>query len=598
MTEQDQEITSSKGVSRREFITSAAALGAVAGVTTLAPQVAAASAASRLGAAQPQAVGASAVAQAQPSSVPTNWSQTADVVVVGTGLAGLSAAITAHDAGANVLVLEKLSQAWEGGSSRVAMNYIAAFFDPNTWAPDVASGTAFLKAMAAGSVEDETVFAAQAQGFIDNLAMVKSLGGNLGTWTATGNANAPGYKSYKTFCIALPGAPVQSTGYPLGSASDSRLWKLFRDNVSSRNINVLYNTPATELIQDPNTKEILGVQALANNSEVLNIKASRAVILACGGVEFATDIQKQFYPASPCYSHGTPGNTGDGVRMAQKVGADLWHMNSIFPSYGSFFPPGTDPLVPGSTLQGDIPVSAKGVLVNKFGNRFNQGTAVNGTLGGFGNEQNASYLFDNVSLDWDSIPAWAIFDDTARKAGPIMSSPTVASTTPGVAGMNSWFVQVMGGTWSSDNSAEIAKGWILQANDLNTLASLIAADPQNGGKMTGAQLSATIAAYNTAVANKSDPLFLINMATATAINGPPFYAMKIWPQNADPGAGPRRNLKCQIVDAFQQPIPRLYSAGEMGAFWGWLTSSGSHLGECMWTGRVSGNNATAETPWS
>jgi predicted oxidoreductase len=55
-----------------------------------------------------------------------------------------------------------------------------------------------------------------------------------------------------------------------------------------------------------------------------------------------------------------------------------------------------------------------------------------------------------------------------------------------------------------------------------------------------------------------------------------------------------RNIKCQVLDSSQQPIPRLYSAGELGAFWGWGNSSGTHLAECMFTGRTAGTNAAAE----
>jgi hypothetical protein len=55
-------------------------------------------------------------------SVPPKWDLETDVVVLGTGFAGLSAAITAKDAGARVLILEKMSQKYEGGNSRVSGN--------------------------------------------------------------------------------------------------------------------------------------------------------------------------------------------------------------------------------------------------------------------------------------------------------------------------------------------------------------------------------------------------------------------------------------------------------------------------------------------
>ncbi len=179
-----------------------------------------------------------------------------------------------------------------------------------------------------------------------------------------------------------------------------------------------------------------------------------------------------------------------------------------------------------------------------------------------------------------------------------MATTTVPSPAPGVGGTSSWFVDHSGLTWSKDNSAEVAKGWILSANDLNTLAAAIAADPDNGGRMTGAQLQATITAYNLDCTNKADAQFLTSASLLTPINGPPFYAMKVWPNSTNAAAGPRRNIECQVVDPSKQPIPRLYSAGELGAFWGWLNSSGTHLAEGIWTGRVAGNNAAMEIPWA
>ena len=176
--------------------------------------------------------------------------------------------------------------------------------------------------------------------------------------------------------------------------------------------------------------------------------------------------------------------------------------------------PGTDP-----TIYGVAPVSVKGFAVNKMGNRFNQGTAVNGPVGGFANETNASFCFNSTTLDWDSIPCWAIFDDTARKKGPIMSTTYTPSSAPGVTGASSWFVNYSGYKWSSDNSAEVASGWILSANSISALASAIAADPDNKGKMTGAQLQATLTAYNTDVANGVDAQLLTSGATLAAVNG-------------------------------------------------------------------------------
>ncbi len=408
-----------KRVSRRQFVGTAAAgaatLGVVAGTAALVPGAGATPVADAKSGTSLSLVAKTRTAvRGQPIPVPVNWSISADVVVVGTGIAGLSAAVTANDAGANVLILEKLSQALEGGSSKVSGNQVFAPTFPTSLAPDVVDGAIYLMANASGTVEDKRIFSAQAQGYYDNLAMIEALGGNLGTSSGGSSyPTAPGASCYHTFAIAPAGATIQSNGYPLGSTGDGGLWKVFRAAAASRNINVMYQTPATDLIQDPTTGEILGVRALANASEIVNIQAKRAVVLACGSIEFAADLQKQYYPMSPVYSTGCPGNTGDGVRMAQKVGADLWHMNAIFPSYGAFVIPGTDP-----TVVGVAPVGVRGIAVNKQGNRFNMGTAVNGPVGGFANETNVSFTYDTTTFDWDSVPCWAIMDSSRAWEGP------------------------------------------------------------------------------------------------------------------------------------------------------------------------------------
>jgi 3-oxosteroid 1-dehydrogenase len=601
-------------ISRRQFVgtaaAGAAALGVVAGATTLIPRVAAAPAvpAAPVAASTPVVAGEKALAgvgaKAQPVVVPSTWSYTADVVILGTGLAGLTAAIVANDAGANVLILEKLDQVHEGGNSRVAGNWLVAPVQQPLTNPPVAAipqGAAYWAAMDPGTIDYPNFTTAKAQGFFDNIGFTLGLGANLGTWPAAASHAGPNSTNIQAFVVAPDGAPLASNGWPVGSTGDARLWNVYRKAVANRPIKIMYQTPATDLIQDPSTKEILGVKALSNFSQVLNIKANRGVILACGSLEFAPDLQAQYSPFWPVYGVGSPGNTGDGIRMAQKVGADLWHMNAAYSgSAAVFHVPGTSLTSAASGgVNGNVSVSLLGIQVNKMGNRFNMGTAVNGSVGGFGNETNARWIMDNTTLQFESIPAWSIFDDTARKKGS-MIAVQVPSSTPGGGGISGWWTRYSGYTWSADNSAEVAKGWILSANSLSDLATKIAADPDNGGQMTGAQLQATVTAYNADVASGVDAQFLTNLSGAVPINGPPFYAIKLWPNydHLGTGPGPRRNMECQIVDPYREPIPRLYSAGELGGFYYFWCTGGEHLSDCVWSGRIAGSNAALETPVS
>ena len=111
-----------KKLSRRQFIGTAAAGAAVISAGTLvAPRLTGGQVTGAPVARSPlpRVSGSPTLRNAaQPAQVPTNWAQTADVVVVGIGLAGLAAAVAANDAGAMVTILEKMPQTLEGEAAR------------------------------------------------------------------------------------------------------------------------------------------------------------------------------------------------------------------------------------------------------------------------------------------------------------------------------------------------------------------------------------------------------------------------------------------------------------------------------------------------
>ena len=67
---------------------------------------------------------------------------------------------------------------------------------------------------------------------------------------------------------------------------------------------------------------------------MLAIKARRAVVLACGGFEANPEMQRQYWQEKPVLNAAYMGNTGDGILMAQAVGAALWHMWHYHGVYG------------------------------------------------------------------------------------------------------------------------------------------------------------------------------------------------------------------------------------------------------------------------
>jgi predicted oxidoreductase len=78
---------------------------------------------------------------------------------------------------------------------------------------------------------------------------------------------------------------------------------------------------------------------------------------------------------------------------------------------------------------------------------------------------------------------------------------------------------------------------------------------------------------------------------------PPYYALELALTLVNTQGGPKHNKDCQVLDFSDQPIPRLYAAGELGSFFGFLYQGGSNYPEAWAFGRIAGRRAAAERPW-
>jgi predicted oxidoreductase len=78
----------------------------------------------------------------------------------------------------------------------------------------------------------------------------------------------------------------------------------------------------------------------------------------------------------------------------------------------------------------------------------------------------------------------------------------------------------------------------------------------------------------------------------------PYYAIELSPSMLNTQGGPRRNARAQIVRPDGTPIPRLYSAGEMGSIFSYLYQGTGNIGECFAFGRIAARNAVADKAWS
>jgi succinate dehydrogenase/fumarate reductase flavoprotein subunit len=480
------------------------------------------------------------------------WDKTTDVVVVGYGGAGATAAIAAHDAGAEVLVLESTDQG--GGNTLVSFG---GFLCPD----HAGKAHAYLSSLYdfSRSERDDRLI----QVFVEESMRTTDWLKGLGNGIEVQKYGSPSYPEIAG-ADAIRKYVVKGTNKG-GTAFARNLWQLLSSSVQEkRTIPVLTRTPVERLVTD-NDGEVIGVIARSEEKEVA-IRACRGVILTTGGYEFDPVALQNHVKGYPIHSLGHPGNRGDGLRMAQKVGAKLWHMNGVSCAFGIKVPEFASalPMAIGNAGQ---------IFVDKAGKRFVDEGAIEGHAGLL-----AVDFFDSHSLSYPRIPFFLIFDESTRQKGPVSR----------IGGVGSAGVQY---EWSRDNLAEVDKGWIRKGETVAGLARKLDLDETSLGE--------TIARWNADVRGGVDTLFHRgipeNRSSALVENGP-FYAVEIHPSLANTQGGPRRNEKAEVLDAFDVPIPRLYSAGELGSMWGLIYQGGGNIAECMAFGRIAGANAARENP--
>ncbi len=486
-------------------------------------------------------------------SFPEKWDREADVVVVGYGAAGAATAITSHDVGARVLILEKAPEGEEGGNSRVAGQ---GWLTPRP----VDRAITYFNALCGAYTVPEEMVRVWAEEMGKNNDWVRSLGGDpVESYTTHIGAEFP----------ELPGADCVHRYHLDGEVGYERLWKLLKASVDERRIEVLYATPGKELVQNYPTKEILGVRA-EREGNPFNIKAKRAVVLTCGGFENNQEMLRDFLPNLPyCYPLGTPYNTGDGIKMAMTVGADLWHMNNIAGPWYSLKVPEFPSVLEITTLHYAKEFPGGMIIVGADGERF------------MDEKFKLTHGKAKVAGQWTqgptSCPMFMIFDHTLFSVGPLYDKNLY----------HDWNQRLKVYDWSADNSAELAKGWIKKADTIAELARKIGLDPT--------ALEHTINKWNTHCTDGKD-LEFGRTRMLSPIKDAPFYTIEMSPSFINTQGGPRRDAKGQILQPNGSPIQRLYSAGELGSIHSFLYEAGGNIGECMAFGRISGRNAAAERP--
>jgi len=472
------------------------------------------------------------------AALPKKWEKQADVIVLGLGATGAAAAIEAHDNGAKVVILEKMPMA--GGNTALSGGIIYA-----------ANTSVQKSAGISDSVDGMYKFWMTYNNDLLNQDMLKTVcyeSAEIIEWLKKLGVEFPPNLLYfsgveEEYDSVTPAVKRGHCAKDRGKGLMSVLMKA----ISARKIEILYETAGERLIVDANG-EVVGVQA-RRKGKVVNVKAVKGVVIATGGFTRNNEMVTSYFPLQRTAVPVTaPGLTGDGILMAEKIGSPIVDTGTVE------LPPSLPALeiTPGKKAimfsSGYFLYKHPCIFVNETGKRFCNETAYYQVVSPLLLRQKSAFI---------------IFDDKVKK-------------TVGAA---------MGYGFSEDLKSEIAGGYLKQAPTVGELAKLLGIDAAN--------LEKTVSDFNTNVGSGKDPEFGRKKALG-ALSTAPFYGGKLTVAVVESFGGLKINTKSQVLDAFNEPIPRLYAGGAVTACLRAYPASGAFLVNCFVFGRIAGKNVAGE----
>ncbi|MDO4547385.1 MAG: flavocytochrome c [Clostridia bacterium] len=437
----------------------------------------------------------------------------ADVVIIGAGGAGMAAAIQAADAGASVILLEKMDYA--GGNfirSEGGMNAAGTVFQKALGIEDTPQAMVDDTMKGGKNISDIELVNFMAQNSSDTIDWLTGLGMDMSEPAQGAGA------SYPRMHRSAGGAKIGGVLVPV-----------LMENLEKRGITILYGTKAVSLIKDG--AAITGVIAQDKTGDELTFKGN-SIIIATGGFGASEEQFAKYRPDLAGFSTTNhPGATGDGIVMAQDVGAAVVDMEQIQTN------PTVEPttrIVLSETVRGN-----GAIMVNVEGNRFIAEMLTRDVLSAAILEQPEKY-------------AWLIFDQR------VMDS--------------------MAALQQDDRMGIVSRGETPEA-----LAEAIS--------VPGEALRASIEGWNAAVAGNSDPLGretgMMDLSTG------PWYAIKVSPAVHYTMGGIKIDTQTQVISTEGEIIPGLYAAGETtGGVHGANRLGGNAVADAMVFGKRAGEVAS------
>jgi 3-oxo-5alpha-steroid 4-dehydrogenase len=476
------------------------------------------------------------------SYMPETWDDEAEIVIVGYGGAGATAALTAVEEGAErVLILEATANgggasAVNGGGFFAGGNGGTRLQNINGFNETTEQLSTYMEHAAQPRGPEEVVRAfcenvEETFDFIESKGVVFQNGyrPNFGLFPleTLGEVGVMAMGSEEELEVdgILPSA-VPHFHYYYGGAP--AYWATISEVVSNTaGIEVLTNSTVTDLIFDNKIGRVVGV-AVSDKF----IKASKAVLLCCGSFRNNEDMMAQYAPnlidTAPL---SVPMDKGMGIKMAQSLGADVWAMDAVV--FETF-------ILPAYLLPTNTCYMVKGIMVNQAGTRFMAETKESAYLGQF--------LYNGIYKK-----VYYIIDQTIKDA-----------------------LQFTDDMWNSLTS--------YTAETIEDLAVKI--------EVPAASLQNTVSTYNAYAANGTDPDFNKVPSQIQEVNTAPFYAVALDVTNLCTltAGGLHVNAKTQVLKG-GTPIAGLYAAGATASH---LSSVYYQSGSCVSSAQVFGRIAGKE----
>ena len=459
------------------------------------------------------------------------WDAKYDVIVIGFGGAGATAARYAAKQDNRVLLIDAAPEGSEGGNTRFAAGAFATAVDFDK-AKDY-----YLQSFAPFDHDEDTL-----NSFIHEIMQL--------THYAETDFGLQAHPS---------GMHKRSEYYEFNNADgmlhqsmttlyDGSFWKLLRQGVYDQldKIDVWYDSPAQHLIQNPVTNTILGVQ-IERKGQLRNIAAKNGVVMSSGGYENNPEMVQTYLGRGALAPIGTLYNQGKGIDLAVEAGARLWHMSN-FDSHAFSLNEGQaheqfaymiqwKSLFTGSVfIAGDDGTRyLNEQCEDRHGYQYNHGDYVM-----LPNQNHPHIVMDQAEYD-------QLQRDTSPKADQIKQVITHA----------------------------------VQAPTLTALAE----------KIQAPRLTQAVADFNFFVTQGRDYVADRPAETMRQFADGPYYAIPISHNILHTHGGARRNGQCEVLDLQGHVIPHLYEAGELGDPFATKYIGGSSVADLLVSGRLAGLNA-------